>query len=87
MKAPEDFLDGLTEQLNQFVAQGKQSGEDIRHNIRSLVQSQLSKLDVVNREDFDVQQAILEKTRVQLIQLESKLADLEKRLDENSAAD
>jgi BMFP domain-containing protein YqiC len=87
MKAPEDFLDGLTEQLNQFVAQGKQSGEDIRHNIRSLVQSQLSKLDVVSREDFDVQQAILEKTRAQLIQLESKLADLEKRLDENSAAD
>lgn len=81
MKAPEEILEGLSDQLSQFIAQGKQSGEDIRHNVRSLVQSQLSKLDVVSREDFDVQQAILEKTRTQLIQLEKKLAELEDRIE------
>lgn len=81
MKAPEEILEGLSDQLSQFLAQGKQSGEDIRHNVRSLVQSQLSKLDVVSREDFDVQQAILEKTRAQLIQLEGKLAELEDRIE------
>lgn len=81
MKAPEEILEGLSDQLSQFIAQGKQSGEDIRHNVRSLVQSQLSKLDVVSREDFDVQQAILEKTRTQLIQLEEKLAELEDRIE------
>ena len=57
-----------------------QSTEDFRKNVRALVQAQLAKLDVVSREEFEVQQAILLKTRQQLEQLQSQLEKLEAEL-------
>ena len=57
------------------------SGErTVRQNLRSLMQAQLSKLDVVSREEFEAQQAVLQRTREQLADLEQQLADLESRL-------
>lgn len=81
MKTPNDFLNDLTGQLTDLLNQGKQSGNDVRENVRALVQSQLSKLDVVSREEFDIQQAALEKNRRQLSQLEVQLKLLEQEVD------
>jgi ubiquinone biosynthesis accessory factor UbiK len=80
MKPSDDFLDTLTAQINNLLSNGKQLGEDVRANLRGLIQSQLSKLDVVSREEFDTQQAILEKTRTQIDHLQKQLEQLESQL-------
>ena len=57
--------------------------EQIDRNARSLLQSALTRLDVVSREEFDAQAAVLKRTRERLEALEAKIASL----DENLSAD
>jgi BMFP domain-containing protein YqiC len=80
MKTPDEFLDQIAKQVNDLIEQSRVSGQDIQNNVKALIQAQLSKLDVVSREEFDIQQRILEKTRTQIEQLQQQLSDLEKRL-------
>ncbi|MEX0624103.1 accessory factor UbiK family protein [Saccharospirillum sp.] len=80
MKLPEDLLDQISRQASELFSQGQQARGELRQNMRSLVQAQLSKLDVVSREEFEAQQAVLQRTREQLAELEKQLADLENRL-------
>lgn len=84
MLNPDEFLESINQKLSTILNQSKQSSEELKDNIRSLIQSQLTKLDVVNREEFDSQQAILLKTRAQLIQLEQQLKDLEKQIEDQA---
>lgn len=49
--------------------------EDMEKNVRAIIQSALAKMDLVTREEFEVQKGVLAKTR-------SKLEDLEKRVTE-----
>ncbi|HSR63916.1 MAG TPA: accessory factor UbiK family protein [Gammaproteobacteria bacterium] len=51
--------------------------EDIRKNIRSAVQSALSRLDLVTREEFDVQAELLSRTRAMLDEMEQRVRELE----------
>lgn len=53
-----------------------QTREDIERNIRALVSHALARLDVVNREEFDAQVAVLHHTRQRLEALEKQLAQL-----------
>ncbi len=84
MKLPEDLLDQISRQATELFSQGQKARDDIRQNMRSLIQAQLSKLDVVSREEFEAQQAVLNRTRTQLEQLEQQLKDLESRLNKES---
>ena len=52
---------------------------DIEKNVRAMLASTFARLDLVTREEFDVQSAVLARTREKLVQLETKLAELEKR--------
>jgi BMFP domain-containing protein YqiC len=81
VKTPDAVLDLISDQINDLFAHGKQTSQEIHHNVRSLVHSQLAKLDVVSREEFDTQQLILEKTRRKIDDLEKQLAQLESALD------
>ena len=54
--------------------------DDVEKNIHALLQSTLSKLDLVSREEFEVQKAVLAKTRSRLEILEKRVEELEKRL-------
>lgn len=81
MRIPEDLLDKITDQVSEALEQSKQTRQDLAKNVRSLIQSQLSKLDVVSREEFDSQQRVLVKTRTQIEQLEQQLATLEEKLN------
>ena len=54
--------------------------QQIDRNAKGLLQSALSRLDVVSREEFDAQTAVLKRTRERLELLEKKLADLDKAL-------
>jgi hypothetical protein len=53
--------------------------EDLEQNFFSVLQSSLSRLDLVTREEFDVQQAVLARTREKLEALELRLKSLEEK--------
>ena len=50
---------------------------DLQQNIRSLIESQIKNLDLVTREEFEVQEQVLKRTR-------EKLEELQKQLDKNN---
>ena len=54
--------------------------------MRAILQSQLGKLDLVNREEFDVQTQVLLRTREKLSQMEKRLAELEARRRKKAAS-
>ncbi len=51
--------------------------EEVRHNFREALQSALMKMNLVTREEFDAQKAVLERTREKLEKLEQKIKELE----------
>ena len=73
--------------IEQIARQGHESmpkglrdlGEDVEKKIRQVLQSQLTRLDLVSREEFDVQTQVLLRTREKLALLEQRLNDLESR--------
>lgn len=73
-----DSIDKLARMLAEAVPQGLKSvGEDLEKNFQSVLRSGLAKLDLVSREEFDVQEAVLSRTREKLEALEGRLAAVE----------
>jgi len=71
-------LDDLARQLAQSLPQNLRAlGGDLERNFRALLHSGLERMDLVTREEFDVQRAVLERTREKLEALEARLAALE----------
>ncbi len=71
-------IENLVKKLADTVPQGLKSvREDMEQNFRSVLQSGLGKLDLVTREEFEVQEAVLARTREKLDALEAKLKELE----------
>ena len=52
-------------------------GLDVKENIRAAIQDALSDLDVVTREEFDIQKKVLMRTRAKLDELEQRLSGLD----------
>ena len=74
-------LDELARQLAESVPQNlKVLGQDLERNFKSLLQSGSERMELVSREEFDLQRAVLERTRAKLEGMEARLADLEKAL-------
>ena len=70
-------LDELARRLSNLVPPGLREGrEDLQQNFKSVLQAGLGKLDLVTREEFDVQRAVLLRTREKLDALEQRLAEL-----------
>jgi ubiquinone biosynthesis accessory factor UbiK len=77
-------LDDLARRLADSVPESVRAfGRDLEGNFKAVLQSQLSKLDLVTRQEFDVQTAILERTRAKLTELEARLKDLEAKIPAN----
>ena len=73
-----ESIENLAEKLAAAVPEGLRSiREDLEHNFRAVLRSSLSKLDLVTREEFEVQEAVLARTREKLEELEAKLAQHE----------
>ena len=53
--------------------------EDLESNIHALLQGALSRMNLVTREEFDVQSALLQRTREKLEKLEKLLNELEQK--------
>ncbi len=72
-----DF-DELTTKLAGLVPNGVAGAkEDFEKNARALLQGLFSRLELVTREEFDAQRAVLQKTRAKLEQLEQTVAELQ----------
>jgi BMFP domain-containing protein YqiC len=73
-------LDDLAQRLAGSLPKGLHALQsDINRNLRATVEAGLSKLDLVTREEFDVQAAVLARTREKLAALEARVAELEHR--------
>lgn len=74
-------LDDLARKLSDMVPPGlKDARADLEQNFKATLQAGLGRLDLVTREEFDVQRAVLLRTREKLDALERALAVLEARL-------
>lgn len=73
-------LDDLTDRLVNILPKGiRDVQQDIEKNIRALMANAFAKMDLVTREEFDIQTAVLARTREKLEALEKQLADLESK--------
>jgi BMFP domain-containing protein YqiC len=77
-----DSLDQLAQQIGSLFGQSSVS-QDMQRNLRALIQARLAKMDVVTRDEFAAQAAVLERTRTKLDELEKQLAALTEQLTTN----
>lgn len=76
-KKIEEIAKQVTDSIPPSV---KNMANDFEDKAKSVLQSKLSQLDVVTREEFDVQTQVLIKTRSKIAELEAKLKELEEKL-------
>ncbi len=77
----EKSLQDLVRKLADAVPDGLRSvRSDLEKNFRSVLQSGLDKLELVTREEFEVQEAVLQRTREKLEALEERLKEIEKQV-------
>ena len=76
-KAFDDFAKKMSELMPPGMAELKR---DFENNSKAALQSMFTKMDLVTREEFDVQAGVLAKTREKLEALEATVAELETRL-------
>ena len=69
-------LDDLNNKIKELLANTPVA--EVQKNLRALLQSTSAKLDLVTREEFDVQRAVLLRAREKITQLEVRLAELER---------
>ena len=69
-------LDDIGAKVNELLAQSP--AKDIEKNMKVMLGGVFARLDLVTREEFDVQQEVLKRTREKLTALEAKVAELEK---------
>ncbi|GAD81351.1 ubiquinone biosynthesis accessory factor UbiK [Vibrio ezurae] len=76
-------LELIAKQIHESMPQPvKDLGTDVDQKIRQVIQSQLNKLDVISREEFEVQTQVLLRTRQKLNAMEQKMAELEEKLSD-----
>ena len=71
-----DITKILPEDLNMLK-------EDLEKNLRATLNATFSKMEIVTREEFDIQASLLSRTREKLETLQEKLSELEKQLDKD----
>jgi ubiquinone biosynthesis accessory factor UbiK len=72
------FFNDLQQKVNQVIENSP--AKDIEKNVKAMMTQGFAKLDLVTREEFDIQAQMLAKARAKLELLESRLAELEARL-------
>ncbi|TMG80703.1 MAG: accessory factor UbiK family protein [Betaproteobacteria bacterium] len=70
-------LDDLVHKIRQAVASSP--AKDVEKNVKAMLQSGLQRLDLVPREEFEIQAQVLARTREKLEALESRVTELESR--------
>ena len=77
------ILDDLSKRIAAGLPQGLQALQaDFKRNVGTALEQGLARLDLVTREEFEVQQGVLARTRARVEALEAKVRELEARLQE-----
>ncbi|MBQ0755571.1 MAG: accessory factor UbiK family protein [Amphritea sp.] len=73
------LLEGISEQIGQLFEQTKQRSAEaeLQPQINALLQGAFRRMELVTREEFDAQSAVLARTRIKLEQLQQQLEQLE----------
>jgi ubiquinone biosynthesis accessory factor UbiK len=71
------FFDDLSERINEAFRNSP--AQDFEKNLRALLASWFDRMDLVVREDFEVQKKLLERAQARLAELETRVAQLEAR--------
>lgn len=79
------LLDEIAAKLSELMAAGP--AKDLEKNARALLAGVFSRLDLVTREEFDVQQEVLARSREKLAALERRVSELEGRLTRDQSVD
>ncbi|MCK5697191.1 MAG: accessory factor UbiK family protein [Gammaproteobacteria bacterium] len=76
------FFDNVTGKISAIlppIPSGLKN--EFEQSVQSILHNAFDKMDLVTREDFEIQAAVLQKTRIKLEQLEKKLTEFEEKLD------
>ena len=74
-----ESVENIASKLVEALPEGLRAvREDLEQNFRAVLRASLSKLDLVTRDEFEVQQAVLARTRDKLAALEAKLQEMER---------
>ncbi|MGM0433510.1 MAG: accessory factor UbiK family protein [Pseudomonadota bacterium] len=80
-RSPQDLFSELRGQLDQFMPDmARVARDDVEQHVRMAVTSVIDRLDLVTREEFDAQSAVLTRTREKVEALETRVAELEEQL-------
>lgn len=71
------FFDDLGERISEALRNSP--AQDVEKNLKALLASWFDRLDLVLREDFEVQKKLLERAQAKLADLEARIAELESR--------
>ena len=75
---PNQLFEQFSQQLNNTLGPGAAAiGEELQQQIRTALTAAFNKLELVPREEFDAQQAVLQRTRQRLEALEQQVAELD----------
>ncbi len=70
-----NFFDDMQARINEAIQNSPM--KDVEKNVKAMMAQGFSKLDLVTREEFDIQAQVLARTRSKLEALEARVADLE----------
>lgn len=80
-------IEQIARQVHEAMPKGiREFGEDTEKKVRQVLQAQFSRMDLVNREEFDVQTQVLLRTREKITLLEQRLSALEAQLATSASA-
>ena len=82
MNVDNKLLDEISRRVDEMIA--NTPAEDVQKNLRALMSAWFSRLDLVTRDEFDVQQSVLLRTREKLSMMEARVAELERALGERT---
>ena len=75
----QETIDQICANIQDLFAQNP--ARDLKKNLRAVLTNGFTKLDLVAREDFDIQTEVLRRNEQQLKELESRIADMENKLE------
>jgi len=79
-------IEQIARQVHESMPKGiRDLGDDVEKKVRQILQSQLTRLDMVSREEFDIQTQVLLRTREKLALLEQRLSQLESQQSDKQA--
>jgi BMFP domain-containing protein YqiC len=82
----DNIVNQFIKQFNQAFIPGAQAlGDEAQMQVRSAMTKALQKMDLVTREEFDIQQAVLQRSREKLDALETQISGLEESIRQLTA--